>query len=84
MREIRVKADYETVERERDWYEAEYKEKADISRISDQAMDKAELEASAGKNSNTINRAAVEAPANIRFSSEIHGDKREREESDTR
>ena len=83
-RKAKAKAKAETAGRERAWDGARDKEKADITRIADKDRGKAEFEARARNNTNAVNRAAVEAAAKIRFSAEIQGAKRDREEDEAR
>ena len=71
-REARAKAEAEFIERERAWAEAKAKGEAEIARLTDKSREKAEFEARVRKNSNAVNRAAVEASAKIRFSAKIH------------
>ena len=83
-RDARAKYEAEFVERVRTWSEAKEKGKAQIARLSDKAREKAEFEARARKNANSVNGAAVEAAAKIRFSVKIQGAKREKAEAESR
>ena len=74
-REARAKAEAEFIERERAWAEAKAKGEAEIARLDDKSREKDAFEARARKNANTINMAAVEATAKIRFSAKIQGAK---------
>ena len=52
--------------------------------LNAEAREKSEFEARARKNTNNVNRAAVEATAKIRASSDIQGANRKRVEADSR
>ena len=58
-RDLKSKAEAETAERERAWYEAKYNGKAEIDRLADEAREKAKFEARASNNTNIANRAVV-------------------------
>ena len=75
-REARAKAEAKFVERERELAYAKAKGGADTARLADNAREKAKFEARVRKNSNAVNRAAVEAAAKIRFSAKIQVAKR--------
>ena len=66
----KAKAEIETVERARVSEEAKAKEKAYISRIASEAIENLEVKARLRVKSNTIQREAAEAAANIRSISE--------------
>ena len=76
-RDSKARAEAEFAEREIKWAEVKAKEKADISRFADKAMEKTKLETRARKNTNTINRAEVKAATKIRFVT-ISREKKER------
>ena len=61
-----MKAEAETVERSRAWDKAKAKEKAKIARIAAEAREKAGDEARVRVKGNAVQRAVVEAVANIR------------------
>ena len=84
VREAKSKAEAEFLERARAWSKAKAKENTDIARISEETRDKSKFEAKARNNVNSVNRAAVEDTAKIRFSADIQKAKRERAEAETR
>ena len=63
---------------------AKARDNAYIDRLYDEARKKTDFKSRERKNTNVVNRAAVEAAANIRFSADIQGSKREREEAEAR
>ena len=81
-RESKTKFQAEFVERSRAWADAKTKEDTHIARISDKVREKADIDARARKNANTVHTAAVEAVAKIRFSDKIQGSKREKAEAE--
>ena len=56
-RELKAKAEADTVERARAWAEAKDKENADINRLADKAREKADFKDRARKNDKAVNRA---------------------------
>ena len=58
--------------------QAKAKEKGYIDRLADKAREKYELKERERKNTNVVNRVAVEDADKIRFSADIQGAKRER------
>ena len=71
-----MKAEAEFAKRAWAWAEAKAKKKAYIARLADEAREKSEFEARERKNTNIVNRAAVEADSKSRFSAKIQGAKR--------
>ena len=58
------------------WDNAKPKKDIEITRISDKAKEKFKFEARARKNSNTVNKVAVEDAAKKSFSAKIKGENR--------
>ena len=80
-KEAMTKAEAKLSERAREWSDAKSKERPYIARLADENRDKAEFEARERKNTNVVNRAAVEAAVKIRFRDKIQVEERDRVEA---
>ena len=83
-REAKKKADSDTEERAISWSKVEYKDKAEIAKLSDEAREKAKFEARAKNNANTVNKMSVEAAAQISESANMKRANREWAEAEAR
>ena len=83
-REAKAKMEADAAKRARSWAKAKDKKKSEISRLADEAREKAEFKTREKKNDNALNRAAVEAAVKIRASADIKRAKIEREEAEAR